>query len=418
MITPGAKGWINKYFNLVDKGQISYHLERPESMRKLNFMHRTFARSGIVYGFPLEFIFARNVDSSDWTFEEKLKFLLFEAHLFTYQQINKEKAFNKDEFVLQLCTFYEGHSVGSISKVFQFFSKDSDYEKAEKTLAQRVNIKLNLLENKWWVNSFSNTFTYLDIILFDDFLHKEKDEALLSYDLFAKNAMLAVILSAHSDGEIEEQERSIFNVFLASANLNDTDRKLLKRKLEEGAPMEDFSFFVKTHWLLKRFLLDVSILTAISNEVLLDEELDFLVELCKYLDIPFEELEENLMQTESFLMRSENKVQFINDSSSYKKAYSSLSGRWTKIILRNKDKLSIELKESKELVSLVKKSATQELTKEEKEIVKTQFKDVMKSVPSLAIFMLPGGALLLPLVLKIVPDLIPSAFKENEIEEE
>ena len=319
---------------------------------------------------------------------------------------------------MQLCAFYEGHSVGSISKVFQFFSKDSDYEKAEKTLAQRVNIKLNLLENKWWVNSFSNTFSYLDIILFDDFLHKEKDEALLSYDLFAKNAMLAVILSAHSDGEIEEQERSIFNVFLASANLNDSDRKTIKRKFEEGAPMEDFSFFVKSHWLLKRFLLDVSILTAISNDVLLDEELDFLVELCKYLDIPFEELEENLMQTESFLMRSENKVQFINDSSSYKKAYSSLSGRWTKIILRNKDKLSIELKESKELVSLVKKSATQELTKEEKEIVKTQFKDVMKSVPSLAIFMLPGGALLLPLVLKIVPDLIPSAFKENEIEEE
>lgn len=418
MITPGAKGWINKYFNLVDKGQISYNLERPESMRKLNFMHRTFARSGIVYGFPLEFIFARDADSTDWTFEEKLKFLLFEAHLFTYQQINKDKAFNKDEFIVQLCAFYEGHSVGSISKVFQFFSKDSDYEKAEKTLAQRVNIKLNLLENKWWVNSFSNTFTYLDIILFDDFLHKEKDEALLSYDLFAKNAMLAVILSAHSDGEIEEQERSIFNVFLASANLNDSDRKTIKRKFEEGAPMEDFSFFVKSHWLLKRFLLDVSILTAISNDVLLDEELDFLVELCKYLDIPFEELEENLMQTESFLMRSENKVQFINDSSSYKKAYSSLSGRWTKIILRNKDKLSIELKESKELVSLVKKSATQELTKEEKEIVKTQFKDVMKSVPSLAIFMLPGGALLLPLVLKIVPDLIPSAFKENEIEEE
>ena len=39
-------------------------------------------------------------------------------------------------------------------------------------------------------------------------------------------------------------------------------------------------------------------------------------------------------------------------------------------------------------------------------------------MPTLAIFMLPGGALLLPLVLKIIPDLIPSAFRDNEIESE
>jgi len=80
--------------------------------------------------------------------------------------------------------------------------------------------------------------------------------------------------------------------------------------------------------------------------------------------------------------------------------------------------LSIEIKESKQLILLVKKSAATDLTKEEKEIVKTQFKDLAKSVPSLAIFMLPGGALLLPLILKIVPDLIPSAFVDNKIDDQ
>ena len=75
-----------------------------------------------------------------------------------------------------------------------------------------------------------------------------------------------------------------------------------------------------------------------------------------------------------------------------------------------------ELKESKELVSLIKKSTTTELTKKEKELVKDQFMDILKSVPSIGIFLLPGGALLLPLILKIVPDLMPSAFKENELD--
>ena len=74
-----------------------------------------------------------------------------------------------------------------------------------------------------------------------------------------------------------------------------------------------------------------------------------------------------------------------------------------------------ELKGSRELISLVNKSFTEELTQEEKAKVKEEFIDLVKSVPALAIFMLPGGAVLLPLILKIIPDLIPSAFKQNEI---
>lgn len=89
-----------------------------------------------------------------------------------------------------------------------------------------------------------------------------------------------------------------------------------------------------------------------------------------------------------------------------------------KILGRNKDKLIEELNESKELLYLVKKSLNKELSVEEKEKVSSQFKDIMKSMPALAIFMLPGGALLLPIILKIVPALLPSAFRDNEVEED
>jgi len=93
-----------------------------------------------------------------------------------------------------------------------------------------------------------------------------------------------------------------------------------------------------------------------------------------------------------------------------------LSKRWIRILGRNKDKLATEIKQSKELVYLIRKSTITELTKEEKEAVKSQFMDIVKSMPSLAIFLLPGGAFLLPLVLKVIPDLIPSAFRDNEVE--
>jgi hypothetical protein len=37
-------------------------------------------------------------------------------------------------------------------------------------------------------------------------------------------------------------------------------------------------------------------------------------------------------------------------------------------------------------------------------------------MPSMAIFLLPGGTFLLPIILKIIPDLMPSAFRDNEVE--
>ena len=44
---------------------------------------------------------------------------------------------------------------------------------------------------------------------------------------------------------------------------------------------------------------------------------------------------------------------------------------------------------------------------------KKQLLDICKSVPSLTIFLLPGGGLLLPLLIKFIPQLLPSSFNEN-----
>jgi hypothetical protein len=76
-----------------------------------------------------------------------------------------------------------------------------------------------------------------------------------------------------------------------------------------------------------------------------------------------------------------------------------------------------ELRESKELMVLLTKSTTRALSEEEQKKVQDQLLDIMKSIPSLAIFILPGGAILLPLFIKFIPKMLPSAFDDNRIEE-
>ncbi|MCT4697771.1 LETM1 domain-containing protein [Tenacibaculum haliotis] len=80
----------------------------------------------------------------------------------------------------------------------------------------------------------------------------------------------------------------------------------------------------------------------------------------------------------------------------------------------NKKRLAKELQESKELVFLIKKSITTKLSDEEISKVKKQTLDICKAIPAFAVFMLPGGALLLPLLIKLIPDILPSAFREDD----
>jgi hypothetical protein len=72
-----------------------------------------------------------------------------------------------------------------------------------------------------------------------------------------------------------------------------------------------------------------------------------------------------------------------------------------------------ELSESKELMILLAKSTTRDLDEKEKKKVKKQLLDICKTIPSLTIFLLPGGSLLLPILIKFIPKMLPSAFNEN-----
>lgn len=87
------------------------------------------------------------------------------------------------------------------------------------------------------------------------------------------------------------------------------------------------------------------------------------------------------------------------------------------LLTRNKLRLYQELSQSKEAMYLIKKSTKTKLNDEEKEKIKIQLLDICKSIPALAVFLLPGGAILLPLLIKLIPDILPSAFRDDPTKE-
>lgn len=416
MMSPGAKGWIAKYLQLVEAGEISIELPVHPGITDEAFLHHYLTRTGIVYGHPTELLFGNHLDRSKWTADETLTVLLFEALLFTFIQKNPKKKFSEKDFLASIELFYRKHRVQSLGAFLGYLFKESTAEKLERILHKRTDVQRQISSTKSWLSYFNNAFIYLDVLLYQDFL-KHRSKNTLDYQNLALLALAVITLSAYSDGTVEESEKALFETYLVSADLDHEEKEIAKLRFKSGVSLRELDSDIPNSWSVKRFLLDISALTIYCNHETVDEERSFLDELSDWLKLSDSDVEQAIMMAQQFVLENHQDISYLKDSNQVENVMNSVSKRWIKILGRNKDKLGVELKQSKELVSLIRKSTTTELTKEEKEKVKTQFMDIAKSMPALAIFLLPGGAILLPIVLKVIPSLVPSAFRENELEE-
>lgn len=417
MIAPGSKGWISKYLQLIGSGEVSIDLPVHPGITDEAFLHHYLTRTGIVYGHPTELLFGNHFDRSKWTADETLTVLLFEALLFTFIQKDPKKKFSEKDFLDSIELFYKKHRVQSLGAFLGYLFKESTAEKLERILHKRTDVQRQISSTKSWLSYFNNAFIYLDVLLYQDFL-KHRSKNTLDYQHLALLALAVITLSAYSDGTVEESEKALFETYLVSADLDNEEREIAKLRFKNGVSLNELKGDLpKNNWSVKRFLLDISALTVYCNHETVDDERNFLVELGEWLKLSDSDVEQAIMMAQQFVLQNHKDIAYLKDSNSVENVMNSVSKRWIKILGRNKDKLAVELKQSKELVSLIRKSTSTELTKEEKEKVKTQFMDIAKSMPALAIFLLPGGAILLPIVLKVIPSLVPSAFRENELEE-
>jgi hypothetical protein len=92
-----------------------------------------------------------------------------------------------------------------------------------------------------------------------------------------------------------------------------------------------------------------------------------------------------------------------------------LQVRLARRIRKNLSLLMEEIRETGDLAVLLgKKASGQELSKDEEHRMRQQLLDVVRVVPGLAIFSIPGGAIILPILMKLLPfDLRPSAFRDD-----
>ena len=392
-MNPSSSGWIHKFINDFQKKLLINNYASP------NVFYEQLKNTGFIYGESLNTVLNEPISDLNLTKEEYTKVNLFHALWYTFFSENPKKS--HEEAIETMVSFYKSSERGKPSFFQKLGFSTSPSENLEKIISARLQESNNLLKTDA-SSLLTYALLYVDVLSFSYYLSEPK--GLKSYmdgleTVLIENSGLAL----QSKKEKNKYDHLVIDLVSASSEFYDVQPK---RQFKGLSLLE------------RQFILDICCLAVWDDRILDDSELEFLKSLCSRLNFSEAHLTQNLKTLIEFSTTNAQKIKLFEYAHPVAQFYKQSSKMVKLLILRNKRRLITELNESGELLVLLGQSTTRDLSGEEKVKVKEQLLDIFKTVPSLTIFMLPGGALLLPLFVKLIPKLLPSAFQENRIDDD
>ncbi|GAA4239146.1 hypothetical protein GCM10022291_32340 [Postechiella marina] len=390
-MNPSANGWIKKLLKEV-KGKDAFFNFKDD------VFYNAARSSGFIYGSNINII-SHIIDKEDLTEEEICKVNLLISFLYTHKNSNC-----KDDFTDSVINFYT--AINEIKKSFfndLFIGKKSE-EQLERIIHKRIQIDANLITKNF--NYFIiNALLFVDVLAYKHYLtHKDiSKDYIKNLEASLECITLNVLNSKTVKNKYDDGLIKLFESSLRFQNNANIDYKTAINQLETS--------------LEKFYILDIACMSTWSDRVIDNNEALFLNMLGKDLNLHATRVKESIEVVNYFYSTNKDNIALLSSKNIVKSFYNNSSKMVNKLISRNSKRLYQELKDSKELMILISQSTVRDLTEAEAKKVQEQLLDIFKSIPSLAIFLLPGGAILLPLVIKFIPKLLPSAFDDNRVEE-
>lgn len=393
-MNPSALGWVKKFGHILREQKLTFSEDMAlfNELKSLGFLY------GLNIGIPT-FINTEHETSIDERTKINLIYAMYsayEAHCHSNsfkKSIQKEADFNA--FLDQIILYYEG--LNSVKKtLFEgFLGETKKDEIVARIIDRRVFVEANMI-HKAFGNFSLNPYLTIDYLGFKRFL-SDPNHYLLALHLIEKKGI-----------ELIQKSITLFN---SEKNQLELFRKSLL--LKEYTPIISDKLTITEEEL--QYLVIVSNLNILPYKKEGNNLSNYISFTAELLGVSTQRIHLERSELETFIERNKKQIPGLKTMATGEQLYENLTFLVNKLILRNSKRLLKEIKGSQELVRLMTKSTHTDLTAQEKKKIQEQLLDIFKSIPSLAIFILPGGAILLPIFIKLIPKLLPTAFDDNRI---
>lgn len=404
-------GWLSDYLEYRKSIFQSFLEGTAKDSHPEHSMYRILQPSGIMYGHPL-----KNDTLPDTTPLNKLKLLMAEslisgALIYHQHEINSEDDFSDliMKTVSKIGDFYSKiYPELSVSNRTFLGKRKSPLEIAEKILEKRVR-KSTTKEQNYWVQFFDNIILFLDIYFFGQWMHTSSEKMIAEFFKQEKEELRFSIIrvmaaAAHANKNIEEEEQALFDYFLKSSHLSGVQKEDARQEFKKGVGLENVYIPNQNSWLLKKFFLELAILTVWADRKLEESEMVFLKAFAAKLGFFEDDLENSLLAVEGFILENWQQLNHLRTHHDLNDIGEEYLKRVKTTTDKNAFRINDELEKNSALKKLLLKSKTEELTSNESIELHNGLLKVLKVVPTFVIIGLPVSYLTLPMLLKLLPN--------------
>ncbi len=407
-----GKGWLQAYidyrkttFGKVEGGKFTIARHPDENLYQL------LQPTGLMYGHPVK----EEGDVHMMDNKQRLQLLLAEsfinsALLFQNKRPESEEEFNVllFETIQNVSSFYNAIYPEIATSTRTFFGKKRDsLEIAEQIIEKRLKLHGKHTQN-YWVDFFQNSLLFLDIFFFGQWVHTNTDKIVADFFRDQKeqlrfNMVRVMSAAAHANSTIETQERKLFEFFISSSELSSDKKQEAFVYLEQGVAVQDLEYLQESSWILRKFFLELAILTIWSDKKVEDQEMQFLKDFSEILVFSEDDFEQSLMAIEGFVLENWSQLDHLH-SDDFENISKQFIQRMSVIASKNVGKINKSIRANRLLTKLMLKMREEELTLEEIDYVQSQILFVLKAIPTFVVVALPKSFLSLPLLMQILPN--------------
>jgi predicted DNA-binding protein YlxM (UPF0122 family) len=404
MINPSANGWIDKFFS---KQKTSLFSDEEN----LNTFYKKVRETGFIYGHIVSFDKSSPIDTKSWLGNEISKVALLNTLFGIYVLSTNDS--KTENFISKVVAFYNEMNPEGFNLFKKVLPESSPSLNLEKIIDSRVQTNIDII-SKNFSHILTNALLFIDILAFRQYLiHGAIPEKYLKK---IEEAIINIVsLALKTKSNKSKYDDLLIKLFESSVRYTKFSTVNIQSR-NFGMGELELDYF--TNELEKNYLIDMAGMALWSDGIIEKDEAYFLHKLAELMTVSDDFVTESIAKTNEFITNYKDEIPYFNYSNPVKHFYDQTTQTVTKLITRNKNRLVKEIVQSKELMLLLAISTRRDLDEKEKKKVKKQLLDICKTVPSLTIFLLPGGSLLLPILIKFIPRLLPSAFNENLEENE
>lgn len=392
-MNPSASGWLLKCLHKISESNLL-------SLNDEQF-YNLLRSTGFIYGSSQSSLIPLTKNLK-YTQQELAKINLLVALVYIDHKLCEDQP--TSEIIPRLIVFYESlHSKKDyFTSIFKFKTKSE--RKLEQLIHKRVQTNEGLIQK-----NFSHIVT--NALLFTD---------VLAYKRTLSNSVNPSEYAKTLEGLIMKTVFIALNQKSSKTTYDSLILKLLKSSLRYNFQIPDslllsdsINYSESLDHLGNMYVFDLACMAVYSDEEIEISELKFMNTLGAELHLSESSINTSIEFLFDFVALNRKNIAYFHFSNPLNHFYKKNQRAVKLLLTRNKNRLYKEIIQSKELVYLISQSTHRELNADEKLKVKQQLYDIFKSIPSLAIFVLPGGSVLLPIIIKFIPQLLPSAFNEN-----